>query len=262
MITKKTDIKFSSQRPLMISQYWGKNGFEKDKVSITYGEVPGDLFEKIHKEKSYKITDDKFLKKRAFDNVVDFKFEEGNVLVLVLSLAFYAYSDTAQPFPYPILINIEDSKFEQKKINNLKTLTINPSEYKDLQLSKYDYKETPIVATPIEEGECPPADPCSRVTFELDLPICIVKNGKLIQLISNIKIPIFNIFYSLEEINLVCATTGGGGGQSGCSNCLHPRESDEEGLEQGDLIQFDYKNWFGFFELADATIPITTNYSV
>lgn len=267
MIAKKTDIKFSSTKnELMISQYWGKKGLERDKVSITYAEVPDGYFREIHKEGSYKIKQNQFLKKKTFENVIDFKYREGNVLVLVLSIAFLSYSDTKALFKDPSIRGIEDNRFEQRSsIDEVKPLTFNTWQYKSLPVSKMPEVDEPTPATPPDEegkGGCPSSSPCSKNSWEVEIPLCIVKKGKLIQLVNIIDYPILYGFPQPEKENDIlpvelrccgpheptsaypnCLGEGGGETEQSCSDCHQPRDNDDK------VIEIDYGNWFGIFKL-------------
>ena len=173
MITKNIDYLSSNNKQLIVSRFVNEKGdIEPDQASVSYGEFNGGcdyLYKQIHDKLNIKkekgSSEDSFLEKDNFKNKVKFSFKEGNVLVLTVLFSFSAYSD-GTPYDYPFGEGVEDSFFQEKTFKDVKNLEFNRELYGNLKPS--ELKKIGL---------------CSRLVYEIDIPIFGILKGKEIQFI-------------------------------------------------------------------------------
>jgi hypothetical protein len=191
MITKNIDYLSSNNKQLIVSRFVNEKGdVEPDQANVSYGEFNDNcssLYKKIHGKSNIKkekgSSDDSFLEKDNFKNKVKFSFKEGNVLVLTCLFSFSAYSD-GTPRYYPFAEGVEDSFFQEKSFKDVKSLEFTPELYADLQPS-----------------ELKKIDQCSRLVYEIDIPIFGILKGKEIQFIEGpICGPNFQYYIEPEDV--------------------------------------------------------------
>jgi hypothetical protein len=173
MITKNIDYLSLNNKQLIVSRFINEKGdVEPDQANVSYGEFNDNcssLYKRIHGKSNIKkekgSSKDSFLEKDNFKNKVKFSFKEGNVLVLTCLFSFSAYSD-GTPNDYPFGEGIEDSFFQEKNFKSVKSLEFNRELYGTIQ------------PTQLKK-----IGPCSRLVYEIDIPIFGVLKGKEIQFI-------------------------------------------------------------------------------
>lgn len=186
MITKNIDYLSSNNKQLIVSRFVNEKGdIEPGQASVSYGEFDAlysVTYKKIHDKLNIKkekgSSKDSFLEKDNFKNKVKFSFKEGNVLVLTVLFAFSAYSD-GTPNKYPFGQGIEDSFFQEKTFKDVKNLEFNRELYENLKPS-----------------ELKKIGRCSRLVYEIDIPIFGILKGKEIQFIEG---PISGPFFQYYE---------------------------------------------------------------
>jgi len=173
MITKNIDYLSSNNKQLIVSRFINEKGdVEPDQANVSYGEFSDNcssLYKRIHGKSNIKkekgSSKDSFLEKDNFKNKVKFSFKEGNVLVLTCLFSFSAYSD-GTPNDYPFGEGIEDSFFQEKNFKSVKSLEFNRELYGTIQPTQF--KKIGL---------------CSRLVYEIDIPIFGILKGKEIQFI-------------------------------------------------------------------------------
>jgi len=173
MITKNIDYLSSNNKQLIVSRFINEKGdIEPDQANVSYGEFSDNcssLYKRIHGKSNIKkekgSSKDSFLERDNFKNKVKFSFKEGNVLVLTCLFSFSAYSD-GTPNDYPFGEGVEDSFFQEKTFKDVKSLEFNRELYENLQTT--ELKKIGL---------------CSRLVYEIDIPIFGILNGKEIQFI-------------------------------------------------------------------------------
>lgn len=186
MITKNIDYLSLNNKQLIVSRFINEKGdVEPDQASVSYGEFSDNcssLYKKIHGKSNIKkekgSSKDSFLEKDNFKNKVKFSFKEGNVLVLTCLFSFSAYSD-GTPYDNPFGAGIEDSFFQEKNFKSVKSLEFNRELYGTIQPT-----------------ELKKIGPCSRLVYEIDIPIFGILKGKEIQFIEG---PICGPYFQYYE---------------------------------------------------------------
>ena len=178
MITRNIDyFKIPSNRQLIVSRFINEKGeTEEGQASVSSGSFTDYHYSSIHKKNTIKKqegeSEESFLSEDVLMNKIPFSFENGKVLVLTCLYAFSAYSDGSLK-ENPSSLGIEDSFFQEKSFEDVKTLDMDLNQYlNDLTPSKFKREET---------EESSEGSPCSSLVYELDIPIFGIKNGKEIQ---------------------------------------------------------------------------------